>query len=447
MLGESKDILFYNPLTIKFDMAVLMIKKFFAVFFLFVLFSETAAGVPQSVEEQRQNWNNWLDTLKKEMIDKGISKKTIKNAYKDDYFHEIKEVEIQDKKQAEFVLTSETYINRLVNKNKVKLAREHYKNLLQKYQKLSETYGVPLNYLIAFWGIETHFGYNKGKYHLIDGLTNLSYKNRRAAFFKRELFNVLQIMEAYDLDGDKMKGSWAGAMGHFQFMPSTYNAYAIDYDKDGVADIWDNFDDAIASAANYLSQLGWKMNDPWGQEVRLPWNFDYKLVGAKKYKTVKEWKKLGVVSANGKGIKLPNEAAAGIILPDGRRGRAYLTLSNFRRIMIWNRSVNYALAVVRLADYINNSEKFMPLTEHKHYKLTNEDVLLIQHFANKVLRLNLKEDGKIGSKTTAAIKKLQKLWKLPQDGVPDYLLLSKVKTYKTRADFKIPPQPKKPKRV
>lgn len=97
-------------------------------------------------------------------------------------------------------------------------------------------------------------------------------------------------MDMYDLDGDKMMGSWAGAMGHFQFMPSTYNAYAVDYDDDGVADIWDSFDDAIASAANYLSKLGWKADEPWGQEVKLPWNFDYKLVGAKKYKTVKEWK-------------------------------------------------------------------------------------------------------------------------------------------------------------
>lgn len=413
------------------------------IFCLFFMAKPTLSAV-KDVDTQRQEWNTWLDGLKKEMIAKGITKKTIKNAYKNDYFHEIKNVVIQDKKQVEFVLTSDKYINRLINKDKVKKARKHYKNLTSKYQDLSDKYGVPLNYLVAFWGVETHFGYNKGKYHLIDGLTNLSYKNRRASFFKKELYNVLKIMDTYELDGDKMMGSWAGAMGHFQFMPSTYNAYAIDYDGDNVADIWDSFDDAIASAANYLSQLGWKQNEPWGQEVILPWNFDYTLVGLKKYKTVKEWRDIGVIGSDGKQLDLPDNAAAGIILPDGRRGRAYITLSNFRRIMIWNRSINYALAIVKLADYAANNKKFAPISEKNNYKLTDEDILIVQKFANKILRSKLKLDGRLGSKTSAEIKKLQKKWKLPQDGIPDYTLLNKIKTYKSRADFFIPPQPHKP---
>lgn len=422
-----------------------MIKKIIALVVCFVVFSETALAAIKPVEEQRAQWNTWLETLKKEMISKGISKKTIKKAYKEDYFHEVKDVVLKDKKQPEFMLTSDVYVNRLVNKDKVKLARKHYKDLKPKYQKISETYGVPLNYLISFWAVETHFGYNKGKHHLIDGLTNLSYKNRRADFFKRELYHVLHIMDTYDLSGDKMMGSWAGAMGHFQFMPSTYSAYAIDYDEDGVADIWDSFDDAIASAANYLSKLGWKVNEPWGQEVLLPWDFDYKLAGAKKYKPVKDWSKIGVRDINGKKLKLPEDVAAAIILPDGRRGRAYITLSNFRRIMIWNRSTNYALAIVTLADYLASNKEFHALTEKYNYKISDEDILLVQHFANRTLNAKLKEDGKYGSKTAEAVKNLQKKWKLPQDGVPDYLLISKIKKYKSRADFLIPAQPRKPK--
>lgn len=421
-----------------------MIKKIIALVLCFTVLANAVWAAVKPVEEQRKEWDKWLGGLKKEMIDKGISKKTIKRAYKDDYFHEVKEVVLQDKKQPEFMLTSDVYINKLVNKNKVKLARKHYKDLKPEYQKISDTYGVPLNYLIAFWAVETHFGYNKGKYHLIDGLTNLSYKNRRADFFKRELYNVLQIMDKYDLSGDKMMGSWAGAMGHFQFMPSTYNHYAVDYDDDGVADIWDSFDDAIASAANYLSKLGWKTNEPWGQEVRLPWNFDYKLVGAKKFKTVKEWRKIGITGADGKRLKLPEDAPAAIILPDGRRGRAYITLSNFRRIMIWNRSTNYALAIVHLADYISSNTLFNALKDKNLYKISDEDILAVQHFANRILKTQLKEDGKYGSKTAEAVRKLQKKWKLPQDGVPDYLLISKIKKYKSRADFMPPVQPKKP---
>ena len=423
-----------------------MLKRILIILCLIHFFTAPAWAL-KSAEEQRKDWNKWLSALKQEMIDKGISKKTIKEAYKKDYFHEVKPSVLKhDKKQAEFVLTSDVYVNKLVNQDKVDKARKHYKDLSKKYKELSESTGVPLNYLVAFWGVETHFGYNKGKHHLIDGLTNLSYRNRRAKFFKQELYNVLKIMDTYDLSGDKMKGSWAGAMGHFQFMPSTYNAYAVDYDGDGVADIWDNFGDAIASAANYLSKLGWKPNEPWGDEVILPWNFDYSLIGLKKYKSVKEWKKLGVRSARGKAIDLPDEAAAGIILPDGRRGRAYITLSNFRRIMIWNRSINYALAVVKLADYTKNSQKFVPLTEKVHYKLTDEDVVKVQHFANKILRSGLKEDGRLGPKTAVAVKQLQKKWNIPQDGVPDYILLNKIRHYKGRADFMAPPQPKKPKK-
>ena len=424
-----------------------MIRKL--IFFIAIeiaLFSVEVNASVKSVDIQKKEWNEWLDNLKLEMVEKGISKKTIDNAYKSDYFHEIKEVVLQDKKQAEFLLTSDKYINKLVNKDRVAKARNHYLELKPKYKEISDKYGVPLNYLIAFWAIETHFGYNKGKYHLIDGLTNLSYKNRRALFFKKELYNVLQIMDNYNLDNNKILGSWAGAMGHFQFMPSTYNAYAVDYDGDGVADIWDSFDDAIASAANYLSKLGWATNEPWGQEVILPWNFDYKSIEGKKYKTIAEWKKIGVVGANGSKLNLPNEALGAIILPDGKRGRAYITLSNFRRIMIWNRSTNYALAVSILADYIDSNIEFKPLKEKEYYKLTDEDILLVQKFSNRILKTNLKEDGKMGKNTADAVKKLQQKWKLTQDGMPDYLLLSKIRKFKSWADFRIPPQPTKPKK-
>lgn len=423
-----------------------MFKKIFYIV-VFLLLIHSPAHALKSATEQRQDWDKWLSGLKQEMINKGISKKTIKKAYSKDYFHEIKPVVLRhDKKQTEFVLTSDVYINRLVNKDKVAKARQHYKNLSKKYKKLSKETGVPLNYLVAFWGVETHFGYNKGKHHLVDSLTNLSYRNRRAKFFKQELYHVLKIMDKYDLSGEKIKGSWAGAMGHFQFMPSTYNAYAVDYDKDGVADIWDNFDDAIASAANYLSKLGWKPDEPWGQEVILPWNFDYNQVGLRKYKSVDEWKKLGVIGADGRALHLPEGATAGIILPDGRRGRAYITLSNFRRIMIWNRSINYALAIVKLSEYTKNSNKFSPLFEKAKYKLTDEDIVKIQHFANKTIRSGLKEDGRLGPKTHEAVRKLQQKWHIPQDGMPDYVLMNKIKAYKGRADFMPPLPQKKPKK-
>ena len=210
------------------------IKKTIALLVLFGLlapanvFAEKSAKAPEA-------WLDWLESLKEEMLERGVSKKTIRKAYGDNtYYHERPEVVEQDKHQAEFVLTSKNYLNRMINAKRVEITRRHYRQLQERYPDLEKKYHVPLNYLTAFWGLESNFGQNKGKYHLIDGLTNLSYNNRRSGFFKNELYNVLKIMEKYDLDNDKMMGSWAGAMGHFQFMPSTYNAYAIDYDNDGV---------------------------------------------------------------------------------------------------------------------------------------------------------------------------------------------------------------------
>lgn len=391
-----------------------------------------------------KEWMNFLSSLKKEMLAKGISEGTIEKAYgTKTYYHVKPEVVIKDKKQAEFILTSQDYINKIVSESRVKKARQEYKALKKQYQKVSDEYQVPMEYLIAFWGIETNFGQNKGKYHLIDGLTNLSYRNRRAKFFKNELYHVLKIMDKFDLENDKMLGSWAGAMGHFQFMPSTYNAYAIDQDGDGVADIWDSFDDAIASAANYLHHLGWKPDEPWGKAVTLPWDFDYTLAGYQTRKSVEDWEKLGVKDASGNNLDLNPALMASIILPDGRKGQPYLILGNFRRIMIWNRSENYALAVSLLADYISSSEKYHPLSSKNRYALTNEDVLKVQKFINKILHLRLTEDGKLGPKTKNAIKKLQAKAKMHQDGYPDYGLLYKIDHYNPAVGFSAPVQPPK----
>lgn len=389
-------------------------------------------------------WIIYLDGLKREMLSKGVSLEVWNRAYGDEtYYHTKPEVVECDKKQTEFILTSTDYINRLVNANRVKKARKQYAKLSKKYADVADKYDVPLNYLTSFWAIETNFGQNKGRYHIIDGLTNLSYNNRRAPFFKNELYNVLKIMDKYELNNDKIMGSWAGAMGHFQFMPSTFNAYAVDYDKDGIIDIWDSFDDAIASAANYLNSIGWKPDETWGSEITLPWNFDYKLAGDKNIQTVQYWTDLGVRAKNGKKLAYNPDAKASIILPDGRKGPSFIVLGNFRRIMIWNRSENYALAVGILADYISSSQKYKPITTTGPYALSEADVKKVQVFANKILRTKLKEDGKLGPKTKEAVKKLQTKARLHPDGYPDYQLLNKIDKYDFRNGFAVPVQPMK----
>ena len=402
--------------------------------------AKTEAKAEENVTPPKE-WTTWLESLKRDMKSRGISQATIDEAYKGkNYYHKAPDVVKQDNQQVEFVLTTCAYVNRLVNKERVKEARKQYKMLEKKYKPIEDKYNVPFTYITAFWGVETNFGQNKGKHHLIDSLTNLSYKNRRADFFRNELYNVLKIMEKTKLKESKMLGSWAGAMGHFQFMPSTYNGYAVDYDGDNVPDIWNSFPDALASAENYLTELGWKKDEPWGVRVQLPWDFELKDAGRKNYKTVAEWKQAGVKTYAGNALPFADDLKAAVMLPDGYKGPAYLVTSNFNRIMIWNHSDNYALAVAILADYIKHeNKKVLPMEASSQYVMNSDEILKIQKFHNKLFSPKLKEDGKLGPKTREGIKKIQKKAHLPQDGYPDYQLLNKIENYKN--GFKVMPQP------
>ena len=398
--------------------------------------AKTEAKAEENVTPPKE-WTTWLESLKRDMKSRGISQATIDEAYKGkNYYHKAPDVVKQDKQQVEFVLTTCAYVNRLVNKDRVKEARKQYKMLEKKYKPIEDKYNVPFTYITAFWGVETNFGQNKGKHHLIDSLTNLSYKNRRADFFRNELYNVLKIMEKKKLKEAKMLGSWAGAMGHFQFMPSTYNGYAVDYDGDNVPDIWDSLPDALASAENYLTDLGWKKDEPWGIRVQLPWDFEFKDCGRKNMKKISEWKEKGVKTFAGNEIPFDDDLKAGLILPDGRKGPAYLVTSNFNRVMIWNRSDNYAIAVVTLADYVAHPDrKWSPLQAINQYTMNNKEILEIQKFYNKQFNKKIKEDGKLGSETRAAVMALQKRARLPQDGYPDYRLLNKIQNYDSKLGF------------
>ena len=415
-----------------------------AIYVLMLVLSTNLSYAAEKVNPPKE-WTTWLQNLQKEMLSKGISQKTIDKAYKGkNYYHKASAVVKQDKKQTEFVLTTCAYVNRLVNQERIAKGRKEYKKIRKEYAKMEQKYNVPLNYMMAFWGVETNFGQNKGKYNLIDSLTNLSYKNRRADFFKKELYNVLKIMDTYDLSGDKIKGSWAGAMGHFQFMPSTYNYYAVDYDGDGVADIWDSFADALASGENYLTKLGWKKDEPWGTRIQLPWDFDFSLSGRKNTKTVKEWKSLGIKTYAGNNLPFDDNLKGSVILPDGRKGPVYLVFGNFKRVMIWNRSDNYAIAVVTLADYIaDDDKKWSPLAAGQQYVLNSDEILAIQKFYNRLSRKKIKEDGKLGQQTREAVKVLQHKARLPEDGYPDYRLVNLIKNYDPKIGFHVPTPSKK----
>lgn len=385
-------------------------------------------------------YTQWLNQLKKEMIERGISQKTIDKVYAKDYYKPNSPIIKIDRKQAEFLLTSTDYLNRVVNKKRVETARKKYKGHASELKKIADKYGVQPHYIIAFWAVETNFGQNFGGYNIIEALTTLSYDTRRPKFFKEELYQALKIIDTQNIEYTKMQSSWAGAMGHFQFMPSTYNAYAVDYNGDNVIDIWESFGDAAASAANYLSKIGWNKENEWGQEVDLPWNFDFSEIGRENKKTVKEWKKIGVKISN---ANIPDTVQAAIIAPEGKKGRAYLVLNNFNKIMVWNRSENYALAIGTLADYIRTDKTWKPFQAEYARRLTTDDIKEVQSFINKIEIAHVDEDGKLGPKTKKAIQKLQKKARLVPDGYPDAVLLNKIENYNPDRGFTIPVPPKK----
>ena len=385
-----------------------------------------------------QDYLVWLGDLKKEMVQKGIKQETIDKVYgENDFYHEKPQAVLKDRKQAEFVMVSSEYLDRVACKKRAEQARAKYLELKKILDKVEAKYNLPAEYIVAFWGAETNFGSNFGGYNVIDALTEMSYDKRRSDFFKKELFNALKIVEDQNIEYQKMRGSWAGAMGHFQFMPSTYNNYAVDFDGDGIADIWDSFDDAAASAANYLTAIGWNKNFPWGWEVNLPWNFNYKVSGRDKFRTIHEWKKIGVTLKYDKDFKVADTTKAAIVTPEGKKGRAYLVTENFAKIMQWNRSENYALAIGLLADYTLSGRKWHSQSADNP-KLKTDDVKRVQAFINKIGFARLEEDGQLGTKTKEAIKLLQKRALLVPDGYPDSRLLAKIESYEKGSGFAIP---------
>ena len=414
-----------------------------------VLFSgvSAAAEKPEAVVEVPEAYRSWLEDLKTEMIERGISEETVETVFAPNYYHPKPEVVEIDRKQAEFLLTSGAYLNRVLNQKKVAEGQRRYRELRPLFRDMEKKYGVPFEYIVAFWGMETYYGKTFGNFQVIEALTILSYDDRRPKFFRNELYQALKIVDEQEVDFTKMEGSWAGAMGHFQFMPSTFNAYAVDYNGDGKIDIWHSFEDAAGAAANYLSSIGWKPGIPWGMEVRLPWNFDYAQTGRHYKKKVKDWNKLGVRTVSAQKINLDEGLEVSIIVPEGKKGHAYLVTENFSKIMVWNRSENYALAVGMLADYIKSGKKWKPVSEHGAVKVKTDDVMKIQNFLNRVGRFRLAEDGKLGSKTREAIKKVQGEALMPQDGYPDYQFLQKINSYNPEIGFAVPVQPRKAQKV
>jgi len=295
------------------------------------------------------SFTQYVESLKKEALQLGLQETTVNDAFSTVSF--LKRSVKADKQQPEFKLTLDTYIPRAVPDWKIKQAREAYKKHYHLLQKIGKEYGVQPRFIVALWGIETNFGRLTGRNYIISALTTMAYDGRREDLFKKQLFAALKILEEGHVTKKDFIGSWAGAMGQVQFMPTSYLNYAVDYDGDGKKDIWNTPADVFASAANYLKTEGWDDTYTWGRQVKIPTDFDIELAGIKKQKSLAEWQALGVRKYEGQ--DLPDiDLQASIVIPDDENGRVYLAYNNYKVLMHWNRSYYFATAVSYLSERI-----------------------------------------------------------------------------------------------
>ncbi|RZA02820.1 MAG: lytic murein transglycosylase, partial [Moraxellaceae bacterium] len=288
----------------------------------------------------------------------------------------------------------------------------------QLLDQITRQYGVPAVYLLAFWGLESDFGRVFGNIPVVDSLTTLACDTRRSEFFSGELMSALRILDMGDVAPEKMVGSWAGAMGNLQFMPSTYLQHATDYDGDQKRDLWNSMPDAMASAAKFLQSLGWQSGSSWGQEVKLPNGFSFLDAGLKNTKTVMEWKKLGVKFANNQPLPLENQKAS-LLIPSGHQGPAFLVYENFNVIMRWNRSEFYSLAVGHLADRIGCAGPLVQSPPANELRLRFDQITVLQEQLNQRGFDAGVPDGILGPGTRRAISQFQHQQGMIADGYPD----------------------------
>lgn len=318
-------------------------------------------------------FDDYVTFLKRKAATQGVSAHTLANQGNIQYIARAVEL---DQQQASVRRSPNTpppppnpngvtnYLNKVLNQSKVNLAVEHWWQYQPQLEKASQKYGVQKEYIMALWGMESSFGRYQGNFDVLSVLATLAFDGRREKLFTQEFINALKMLEQGTLSRSEIKGSWAGAMGQTQFMPTSYLKYAADGDNDGKKDIWKNQYDAFASIANYLSTVGWNKALPWGVEVKLaqPMDLSFSGIEPKQAKSLSEWQAMGVYLAyptaqENQKLSQLRHTKLWLIRPDKEAGRAFLVSDNYRTIMDWNRSNNFAISIGKFADRIQQAIK------------------------------------------------------------------------------------------
>jgi len=392
---------------------------------------DTPAKVPTV-----QAFQDWLHTFSAQAQAAGIDAATLQTALGTaQYIPRIVEL---DRAQPEFNRSIWDYLDVAVSPQRIQRGQDKLRALQVQLAPIAAHYGVPLEVLFAFWGIESDFGNHVGNFSVIDALATLGFDGRREAWAQRELLAALKILQNHDIERSQMVGSWAGAMGQTQFMPTVFLAEAVDQDGDGRRDLWGSIPDVMASTANFVVHSGWQAGQPWLVEVQLPADFDYALADPDTRMASADWARRGVKAiasqdksnsdSNSNSASLPPLADASILLPAGARGPAFLVGPNYRAILKYNNATSYAMAVSLLARQLAGEPGVQAAWPRAQQTLTRSAVRELQVALNaRGMDVGI-ADGLMGPNTLRGVRQLQRSLGLPPDGFPTRELLVRVQT-------------------
>lgn len=385
----------------------------------------TSAGTNDPMEDEQvsRDFATWVKDYRVYAASQGINAVTLSAAF-DDVAFQPRIIEF-DRSQPEFSRPVWAYLDTAVSDQRVRQGRAKLDAYRDAATRAENRYAVPAEILTAIWGVESNYGSYFGHFSTINALATLGFEGRRQDFARRELLAALKILQSGDIDREHMRGSWAGAMGHTQFLPSSFLSYAVDADGDGRRDIWGSIDDVLASTAHYLEQAGWRAGQPWGVEVTLPDDFDYAQSELSVRHSSDAWRLQGVRVRGG---AWPSFDEASVIAPAGARGPAFMVGPNFRAIMRYNASTSYALAVVMLAERIAGGDGVQGDWPRDLEPLSRTQVKEMQRRLNALgFSTGGPPDGIVGPNTRRGLREFQRSQGMTPDGFPTHALLESVR--------------------
>ena len=389
------------------------------IFALSLLAVPAVIGLPHRAEAA-QTFAQWIEKFWSTARAVGIKRETYDLAFKG-MTPDPKVIEAANF-QPEYKKPIGEYVDRVVSDKRVTGGKQKLEENKALLDILEKRYGVDRTIIVAIWGVESNYGTQPGDMNVIRSLATLAYYNTKASFARQQLITALKILQRGDISVEAMNGSWAGAMGHTQFIPTTYQAYAVDYDGDGRRNIWSDVPDALASTASYLKHSNWQAGQTWGYEVTLPKGLNPKKYSERTLKSLGEWQKLGIRRVNGEAFPRPGDKA-GLYAPAGTAGPVFLVLNNFRSILRYNNATSYALGVGHLSDRLKGYGPFVhPWPTDENHLSLDQRVELQKLLVAKGLLVG-DTDGIIGPATLEAVKTFQRGKGMPVDGFPSRTIL------------------------